>query len=427
MQRPVNTAECYFLLCLLHLFLLCRALQPSTIACNTQVTVHLPCGHSHTTSCTAAAALAANPHTCPAAVQLKLPACGHLLSCACSEVAAKRLDPSTCKELCGALLPGCLHACTGSCGSCMGLNLERLMQLWVQAVEAEQGTEWQGLGAVCRRQMAGAGGARQLLKFLQGAGTATADAAGGRVSSGRSSGSISISRGDTNEAAGDAEQHRKLANSWLAWLQQLQQRSTAAALDANSSSSSSAKQQLHLPADFTLIHPSCKLKCSKPLSCGHPCSSSCHSGRPCPPCGAKCPVSCEHTRCGKGCSLPCAPCAEPCGWSCSHQGACSLPCGAPCDRLPCNMRCEKTLKCGHRCPGLCGEVCLQGCCVHPSCRDKVQKAKPHLMDQVRRLYCQYVFDGLMVVPCEAACVLGKVLAPPCAHDAAGVKTAAAAC
>jgi hypothetical protein len=59
-----------------------------------------------------------------------------------------------------------------------------------------------------------------------------------------------------------------------------------------------------------------------------------------------------------------------------------LPCGAPCDRLPCNLRCEKKLRCGHRCPGLCGEVCLQGCCVQPKCRDKVKKATPHLMDQV---------------------------------------------
>jgi hypothetical protein len=57
------------------------------------------------------------------------------------------------------------------------------------------------------------------------------------------------------------------------------------------------------------------------------------------------------------------------------------------------MRCEKKLKCGHRCPGLFGEVCLQGCCVHPKCRDKVQKAKPHLMEQVR-LCVAYGSQGL---------------------------------
>ena len=31
--------------------------------------------------------------------------------------------------------------------------------------------------------------------------------------------------------------------------------------------------------------------------------------------------------------------------------------GAPCSRLPCDLRCEKTLECGHRCPGVCGENC----------------------------------------------------------------------
>jgi hypothetical protein len=179
-----------------------------------------------------------------------------------------------------------------------------------------------------------------------------------------------------------AEQRSRLSDSWLSWLQQLHS-ATANAAATTSSSSSSSDSKLRIPADFALKHSSCKLKCSKPLSCGHPCSSSCHRGKPCPPCTAKCPVSCEHTRCGKTCNLPCAPCAEPCGWSCSHQGACSLPCGAPCDRLPCNVRCEKKLKCGHRCPGLCGDACLQGCCVHPKCRDKVAKAKPHLMEQVR--------------------------------------------
>ncbi|KAF9310678.1 hypothetical protein BG003_008299 [Podila horticola] len=34
-----------------------------------------------------------------------------------------------------------------------------------------------------------------------------------------------------------------------------------------------------------------------------------------------------------------------------------MPCGVPCDRLPCNKRCEKSLACGHRCPSVCGEKC----------------------------------------------------------------------
>ncbi|CAG8550528.1 6058_t:CDS:10 [Dentiscutata erythropus] len=46
-----------------------------------------------------------------------------------------------------------------------------------------------------------------------------------------------------------------------------------------------------------------------------------------------------------------------CEWQCEHEGACNLPCGVPCIRLPCDLRCEKLLKCGHQCFGLCGEIC----------------------------------------------------------------------
>lgn len=34
-----------------------------------------------------------------------------------------------------------------------------------------------------------------------------------------------------------------------------------------------------------------------------------------------------------------------------------MPCGAPCDWVPCNQRCKKTLPCGCQCPSLCGEAC----------------------------------------------------------------------
>lgn len=46
-----------------------------------------------------------------------------------------------------------------------------------------------------------------------------------------------------------------------------------------------------------------------------------------------------------------------------------MPCAAPCNRLPCDERCQRLLKCGHRCPGLCGETCLEG-----HCQDCGQKA-----------------------------------------------------
>ena len=34
-----------------------------------------------------------------------------------------------------------------------------------------------------------------------------------------------------------------------------------------------------------------------------------------------------------------------------------MPCGAPCDRLPCDKRCDLALDCGHQCPSICGEKC----------------------------------------------------------------------
>ncbi|CAI5506821.1 unnamed protein product, partial [Closterium sp. Naga37s-1] len=104
-------------------------------------------------------------------------------------------------------------------------------------------------------------------------------------------------------------------------------------------------------------HRKCMQRCERPLPCGHLCPDTCHSDRPCNPCTRKCLVSCQHSSCPQPCHRTCAPCAEPCGWRCVHQGACSLPCGAPCDRLPCEQRCAKTLKCGHQCPSLCAEKC----------------------------------------------------------------------
>jgi hypothetical protein len=39
-----------------------------------------------------------------------------------------------------------------------------------------------------------------------------------------------------------------------------------------------------------------------------------------------------------------------------------MPCAAPCVRLPCNLLCSKSLSCGHKCPGICGETCPEGYC-----------------------------------------------------------------
>lgn len=34
-----------------------------------------------------------------------------------------------------------------------------------------------------------------------------------------------------------------------------------------------------------------------------------------------------------------------------------MPCAAPCSILPCSLRCEEDLACGHQCPSVCGESC----------------------------------------------------------------------
>lgn len=118
-------------------------------------------------------------------------------------------------------------------------------------------------------------------------------------------------------------------------------------------------QQLLDRAQHT--HAACSSPCGRNLNCGHSCSSSCHeaAGRTCPPCTQPCVVACAHSKCRQRCAAECAPCAKACGWRCTHeQGrACSLPCGAPCDRLPCDLRCNKLLECGHRCPLVCSEAC----------------------------------------------------------------------
>jgi len=48
---------------------------------------------------------------------------------------------------------------------------------------------------------------------------------------------------------------------------------------------------------------------------------------------------------------------EAAGEAAAGPGRCAMPCGAPCDLLPCDRRCDLPLACGHRCPSPCGEAC----------------------------------------------------------------------
>lgn len=112
-----------------------------------------------------------------------------------------------------------------------------------------------------------------------------------------------------------------------------------------------------------ISHQKCRKICERKMgACNHTCRRPCHEGRDCGTCSAPCEVRCKHSKCTALCNEPCAPCVEPCTWSCEHKGSCTMPCSAPCNRLPCDVRCLRILKCGHQCPGLCGESCPEPLC-----------------------------------------------------------------
>ncbi|CAF0978486.1 unnamed protein product [Adineta steineri] len=107
--------------------------------------------------------------------------------------------------------------------------------------------------------------------------------------------------------------------------------------------------QLHIP---------CQQKCDRSLICSHVCKAPCASN--CPPCLKPCETRCVHSQCKKKCGELCTPCKEPCAYKCKHL-QCTRLCSEPCNRGPCNQPCDKKLKCGHDCIGICGEPCPQQC------------------------------------------------------------------
>lgn len=107
------------------------------------------------------------------------------------------------------------------------------------------------------------------------------------------------------------------------------------------------------------FHIQCKEPCKRVLVCSHECQEPCT--RNCPPCTKKCENRCYHSYCSqRECGSLCIPCRERCEWKCRHH-KCSTGCGEMCDRERCDRRCRKTIQCGHRCVGLCGETCPKLC------------------------------------------------------------------
>ncbi|CAG8532918.1 23815_t:CDS:10 [Gigaspora margarita] len=95
----------------------------------------------------------------------------------------------------------------------------------------------------------------------------------------------------------------------------------------------------------------CTEKCGGRLSCGHSCMSTCFE---CQNLSKKAKQNPPFYNMGQIVRSNHGKCAQKCE---RHKGACNLPCGVPCNRLPCDLRCEKRLYCGHQCFGLCGEKC----------------------------------------------------------------------
>ncbi|KAK0211877.1 hypothetical protein IW262DRAFT_1280087 [Armillaria fumosa] len=104
-------------------------------------------------------------------------------------------------------------------------------------------------------------------------------------------------------------------------------------------------------------------KCERLLFCQHKCGLDCSQNHECnTSCAQACRQRCPHHKCPKRCAEDCAPCAEPCDWICPHL-CCPVSCGSICARLPCDEPCRTVLQCGHICPSVCGEPCLQQKCI----------------------------------------------------------------
>ena len=131
-------------------------------------------------------------------------------------------------------------------------------------------------------------------------------------------------------------------------------------------------------------HIPCQARCEARLSCNHICSGNhlCGDIDGCPPCQNACTSICAHTKCSLLCGEVCSPCNFPCSYSCVHM-KCTGQCSDPhimSNQIPsnnenfaiytnnqnekfCDESCSKQLTCGHRCYGICGEICPAICSI----------------------------------------------------------------
>jgi len=105
------------------------------------------------------------------------------------------------------------------------------------------------------------------------------------------------------------------------------------------------------------LHLYCQSLCDKNLVCGHICKKNCSDNCLCQ---ESCQNYCSHGQCAYKCMVECVNCIEKCQIQCDHQ-SCNLLCCQNCETPACNERCEKILRCKHRCIGICGEKCPKIC------------------------------------------------------------------
>ncbi|CAC5364890.1 unnamed protein product [Mytilus coruscus] len=183
----------------------------------------------------------------------------------------------------------------------------------------------------------------------------------------------------------------------------------------------------------------CDKKCEKPLSCGHPCPGSCYAcrendhhsectsncekvllcGHACPskacmkcsPCQKSCLFACSHSKCYSKCTDPCTLCKKECPWECQHY-KCTKLCFEECNRQRCNHNCDRTLSCGHQCPGYCSEPCPLQCA---GCKPEMYVFKDPTKDNiiVTLVQCGHSFESSYLDACMDQMTNSLVSKCPC--------------
>jgi hypothetical protein len=152
------------------------------------------------------------------------------------------------------------------------------------------------------------------------------------------------------------------------------------------------------------LHSPCAKICDKDFTtCSHRCAQQCHTSEDCGLCRQGCELRCTHSQCHGICGEQCVPCAEPCTWSCEHLGRCTMPCGAPCDRLPCNLRCSILLGCGHQCPSICGEICPSEEFCQKCCTPELKSTQVDYLEFKTYEEIDLDDDPIIIPPCKHLC------------------------